>query len=184
MGTQNNPSYYRVEVIAQLFNVSVRRVQQLTQDGVVQTVSVTEDGKKVKRYDLGPTVQAYVKFLQDMAYGREQKKSDADLKNKKLEAEIKLKESQAELHQLKTAIQSGKYIAVEKIQEQYAVFFAQFKKFALAMPNRLMGHMAGRLEPMEMRKIEKDMSSEVTDMLQSFVVAAEVAEPETVGDGM
>ena len=59
-------NYYRTEVIAQLFGVSVRRIQQLTQDGVLQTVK-TSSGRK---YDLIPTIQKYVKYLSDKAYGR------------------------------------------------------------------------------------------------------------------
>ena len=38
---------YRVEIIAQLFGVTVRRIQQLTQEGVLPTTE-TVDGR---RYD-------------------------------------------------------------------------------------------------------------------------------------
>ena len=44
---------YRVEVVADLFGVSVRRIQQLTQEGVLPTTD-TPDGR---RYDLVSTVQ-------------------------------------------------------------------------------------------------------------------------------
>lgn len=50
---------YRVEIIAQLFGVTVRRIQQLTQEGVLPTTE-TVDGR---RYDLVPTIQQYVKYL-------------------------------------------------------------------------------------------------------------------------
>ena len=43
---------YRVEIIAQLFGVTVRRIQQLTQEGVLPTTE-TVDGR---RYDLVPTI--------------------------------------------------------------------------------------------------------------------------------
>ena len=57
---------YKVEVIAELFGVSVRRIQQLTQDGVISTTE-TKEGR---RYDLVPTIQRYVKYLSDKAYGK------------------------------------------------------------------------------------------------------------------
>ena len=58
-------SFYRTEIIAQLFGVTVRRVQQLTQEGIISTTKILEDGKSVRRYDLVPTIQAYVKYLSD-----------------------------------------------------------------------------------------------------------------------
>ena len=60
----------KVDVIARFFGVSVRRIQQLTQEGVINTVSVKEDGKSVRRYDLLPTIQSYIKYLSEKAYGK------------------------------------------------------------------------------------------------------------------
>lgn len=60
-GKMTGSGYYRVEVIAQLFGVTVRRIQQLTQEGVLPTTD-TPDGR---RYDLVPTIQSYVKYLSD-----------------------------------------------------------------------------------------------------------------------
>ena len=42
-------SFYRTEIIAQLFGVTVRRVQQLTQEGIISTTKILEDGKSVRR---------------------------------------------------------------------------------------------------------------------------------------
>ena len=60
------------DVIAKLFGVSVRRVQQLTQEGIITTVRVGN----ANRYDLLPTIQRYINHLQDKAAGREAKKDD------------------------------------------------------------------------------------------------------------
>ena len=43
-------SFYRTEIIAQLFGVTVRRVQQLTQEGIISTTKILEDGKSVRRW--------------------------------------------------------------------------------------------------------------------------------------
>ena len=55
----NTPSgsYYKVDVIASLFGVTVRRVQQLTQEGIIATIKTSEG----RRYDLGPTVKRYIR---------------------------------------------------------------------------------------------------------------------------
>ena len=105
-------SFYRTEIIAQLFGVTVRRVQQLTQEGIISTTKILEDGKSVRRYDLVPTIQAYVKYLSDKAYGKQHRTDkEIELREQKMQADIALKESQGELHRLKTEIAAGQYTA-------------------------------------------------------------------------
>lgn len=163
-------SLYRVEVIASLFGVSVRRVQQLTQEGIIETVQ-TKDGR---RYDLGPTVQKYIAYLSDKAYGRDQNKKETELREQKLKADIALKESQGELHQLRTAIAAGKYISVEEVQVDYSKFFVVFKKFALSIPSRVAGTISAVVDPVTARAVEKDLTREINSLLKGFVIAGKV----------
>jgi len=104
MAEEQQGGFYRVEVIASLFGVTVRRVQQLTQEGIISTTK-TKEGN---RYELAPTIQRYVKYLSDKAYGKSKSEKEAELREQKLQAEIALKESQGEMHRLKTEIASGK----------------------------------------------------------------------------
>lgn len=161
---------YRVEIIGQLFGVSVRRIQQLTQEGVLPTVETPEG----RRYDLVPTIQSYVKYLSEKAYGKARSEKEVELREQKMKVDIALKESQGELHRLKTAIAAGKYISVEEVTLDYSRFFVAFKKFATSLPSRLAGEIAPYLEPIEVRRIEKELQAEVTRLLQNFVVAGVV----------
>lgn len=173
-GTQN---LYEPKVIAQLFNFEgTRRIEQLTRDGVIDAVLVKVDGHEVRRYDLAPTIQKYVKFLSDKAYGRSRSEKEMELKEQKLEAEVALKESQGELHRLKTQIAAGEYISIDEVRLDYAKFFLVFKKFAMSIPSRVCGMLSGQLEPLEARRIEKEMAGEIADLLASFVIAG-VVEP-------
>lgn len=165
-------SFYRVEVIASLFGVSVRRVQQLTQEGIIATTKTVEGN----RYELGPTIQRYIKYLSEKAYGKSKSEKEMELREQKLQAEIALKESQGEMHRLKTEIASGKYIDIEEVKMDYSRFFISFKKFALSLPSRLSGRIAGYCEPMELRTVEKELNSEVVRLMESFVVAGCTAE--------
>lgn len=107
-------SFYRTEIIAQLFGVTVRRVQQLTQEGIISTTKILEDGKSVRRYDLVPTIQAYVKYLSDKAYGKQHRTDkEIELREQKMQADIALKESQGELHRLKTEIGLAAAVAAD-----------------------------------------------------------------------
>ena len=65
-------SMYRVEIIAKLFGVTVRRIQQLTQEGVLPTTETPEG----RRYDLVPTIQKYVQYLSVKAYGKKRSEND------------------------------------------------------------------------------------------------------------
>ncbi len=177
MDSADKGSYYKVDVIAQLFGVSVRRIQQLTQEGVISTIQ-TKEGR---RYDLVPTIQKYIKYLSDKAYGKSKSETEAQLKEQKLRADIALKESQGELHKLKTEIAAGQYISVEEIKMDYSRFFVTFKKFAMSIPSRLAGKLSGFVEPVEVRKLEQEMQKEVTRLLNSFVISAVVEAKDTNG---
>jgi len=168
----------RTEIIAKIFGFDgVRRVQQLTQDGVIETVeAIDELGHKCRRYDLIPTVQRYISFLQKKAYGKQHRTDkEIELREQKMEADIALKESQGELHRLKTAIAAGDYISVEEVKLDYAKFFLVFKKFVTSIPARISGMLSGQLDPLEARRLEKEMSGELSELLNSFVIAGTVA---------
>ena len=173
----------RVEIISKLFGVTVRRVQQLTQEGIIETVeALDENGKKCRRYDLIPTTQKYISHLQDKIRSKGSRTDkEIELKEQKLEADIALRESQGELHRLKTAIAAGDYISVEEVRLDYAKFFVIFKKFAMSLPARIGGMLSGSLEPLEQRRVEKEISGEISELLNSFVVSANV-KPQDVKD--
>lgn len=166
--SQDISGAYKVDVIANLFGVSVRRVQQLTQDGVIDTINV-QGGR---RYELEPTVQKYIKYLSDKAYGRAKTETEDSLKEQKLRAEIDLKESQGELHRLRTDIAAGRYLSVEQVKADYVRFFVSFKSFALSVPSKTAGCLVGAVEPSKVRELEGSMRDEVTKLLKSFVVGA------------
>lgn len=167
--------FVKVEVIAQLFGVSVRRVQQLTQDGVIKTSEVPGQGR---RYELVPTIKTYIQYLSDKAYGKSKSEKEAELREQKLEAEIALKESQGELHRMRREIAAGKYIDIEEVALDYKKFFVTFKRFALSIPARLVSMVSDQISPVEARRIEKEMNEEVKRMLNAFVVAGAVEQPE------
>ena len=169
---------YKVDVIASLFGVSVRRVQQLTQEGVISTVKTSQG----RRYELAPTIQRYIKYLSDKAYGKSKSEIEAQLQEQKLRAEVALKEYQGELHKIKTEIAAGNYISIEEVKVDYSRFFISFKKFAMSLPSKLAGRLAGFVDPVEVRQLEKELQKEVTKLLKSFVVCATIEEKQQVKD--
>ena len=166
-GEMAGSSLYKTEIIAKLFGVGPRRIQQMTKDGILPAVETP----KGRRYDLVPTIQTYVKYLSDKANGKNRSEREVELREQKIKAEISLKESQSELHRLKTDIAAGKYIAVNDVISDYERFFVTFKKFAMSLPARLTGLIGGAIEPLEARRIEKELQAEIVKLLRAFVIA-------------
>lgn len=170
-GIKEAGGYVNSQIIAKLFDVSVRRIQQLTEEGIIPVEVVNVGNRPTRRYHVATAVNRYVKYLSDKAYGREESKREDELKEKKLAAEAELKESQVELHRLKTKIAVGEYISKEEVELDYSRFFVVFKKFATSLPSMISGQIASYVDPTEARKIEKDLTEQVRGQLEAFVVA-------------
>lgn len=166
------PEWASTTAIAQLLGKSVRRVQQLTQDGILFTEQPPGGG--ARRYRTAETVQRYAAYLEEKA--REEVSGDTleELTLKKLQAEVELKESQGALHKLKTAIAEGKYIPTEEAGEELAGFLQQFKRFTDGIPTRVAGTAAGYLDMASARALKKDLQKELDGMLAAFVEAARI----------
>jgi phage terminase Nu1 subunit (DNA packaging protein) len=120
------------DVIAKLFGVSVRRVQQLTQEGIISTIKVGN----ANRYDLLPTIQRYIKHLQEKAAGREPKKDDGS-ESRKLKAEADLKESKAGMAALELKELEGKMHRSEDVEAVMTDLVFAIRSMIMALPGRL-----------------------------------------------
>lgn len=157
--------YVKTERIARLFGLSVRRIQQLTQEGVLHTVKVNEHTSR--KYDLDITVREYVAYVTSKAKGKDGNQI-AELKSKKLEAETRLKEIQGEMSQIRTGIVRGNYVPVDDIKRDYERFFTEFRKFAMSFSGRVSGLISGYVEPDVARSIESDLSRDIASTLRGF----------------
>ena len=119
------------QVIAKIFGVSTRRVEQLKAEGIIKG-----QGKPTK-YDLLPTIQAYIRYLSDKANGREKKESDAQLETEKLSAEKRIKMAKAEMAELELKELKGdlhRASDVEAITTDHVMFV---RSMLMAMPGKL-----------------------------------------------
>lgn len=84
----DNQGLYSKKVIADLFNLSERRIEQLVQKKIIPKA-----GRGV--FDLGPTVQAYVRYLQGLCSGAIRSGEPSELDKRLLEAKVLERESKA-----------------------------------------------------------------------------------------
>jgi phage terminase Nu1 subunit (DNA packaging protein) len=162
----NDNKYVDAKTIAKMFQLTVRRIQQLTQDGVIDTVVVS--GQRARKYDLVDTVQKYIKFLQDKAYGREEKEATGDLVEKKLKAEIKYKEAKAKRAEVENAeIQGGMHRA-EDVMKVTSDLVMAIRAAILSLPGTLAVDCAGADTAQETAGIIKTACNNILNQLVDY----------------
>ena len=166
------PEWASTTAIAQLIGRSTRRVQQLTQDGVLSTE--VPPGGGARRYRTARTIQDYMAYQEQKAREDLSGSTLEELTIKKLQAEVELKESQGALHKLKTAIAEGKYLPAEQVSGDLSDFLRRLKQFADRIPARVAGTMSGYLDGAAARAMKKDLQQELDGLFEAFVAAAHI----------
>ena len=166
------PEWASTTAIAQLIGRSTRRVQQLTQDGVLSTE--IPPGGGARRYRTARTIQDYMAYQEQKAREDLSGSTLEELTIKKLQAEVELKESQGALHKLKTAIAEGKYLPAEQVQGDLSDFLRRLKQFVDRIPSRAAGTMSGYLDGDLARAMKKDLQQELDGLFEAFVAAAHI----------
>lgn len=121
------------EFIAKFFGRSNRHIQQLTSDGILPVVKRTH--KDGNLYDLIPTIQRYIKYLQGIVDNRT--KSTDELEAQRLNVDIKLKEAKADKAILDLKILKAEVLRVEDVRAYVEDLAATTKALLTALPGRL-----------------------------------------------
>ena len=137
MADAGNANLQTTQVIAKIFQVSTRRVEQLKAEGVIKG-----QGKPTK-YDLMPTVMAYIKYLSDKANGREKKQVTSELEEQRLKAEVEIKQAKAKQAQMELKEIQGKLHRAEDVEAITTDHVLFFRAMLMAMPGKLAMDLAG-----------------------------------------
>lgn len=120
-------------IIAKLFGVTERRVQQLASSGIIPVAQM-----KPYKFDLLLTVQAYIKYLSDKVNGKEQKSTDTmQAESDKLRAEADLKQSKAKIAEMQLSELEGKMHRSEDVEAMTNDLVYTVRSMILALPGRL-----------------------------------------------
>ena len=88
MNDSRSQGLYPKETIANLLNISERRLEQLAKQKIIPKA-----GRGV--FDLGPTVQAYVRYLRGLSSGALKASEPSELDRRLMEARVLERESKA-----------------------------------------------------------------------------------------
>ena len=121
------------DIIAKLFGVTDRRVQQLAKEGIIPAAQT-----RPYKFDLLPTVQAYIKHLSDKANGKEQKNTDTvKAEADKLRAEADLKQHKAKIAEMQLKELEGKMHRSEDVEAMTNDLVYTVRSMVMALPGRL-----------------------------------------------
>ena len=132
------------KTIAALFDMTPRRVQQLTKDGVIAAV---------KEGNLLPTIQRYIRYLTAKANGREPSKKDSEIEGRRLEAEADLKRSKADIAALQLSELEGTMHRSEDVEAVMTDLVYNIRSMLVALPGRLAVDVTGAATPAEASEI-------------------------------
>lgn len=111
---------YSLSIIAKLLMLTERRVNQLTQEGVIPKV---ERGK----YDLVASVQGYIRYLKERSLG-------SGLADDEYEHKKRLLKARADLAEMEAAQLSSQLIRAEVAEKVWVDVCARFRQKALSVP--------------------------------------------------
>lgn len=119
-------------VIAKLFGVTERRVQQLAKEGIVRAAQ-----ERPYKFDLLPTVQAYIRYLSDKAAGKEQPADNKQAEADKLRAEADLKQHKAKIAEMQLKELEGNMHRSEDVEAMTNDLVYTVRSMVMALPGRL-----------------------------------------------
>lgn len=111
-----------IAVIARLLDLTERRVQQLSREGVIPRA---ERG----RYDLVGSVRGYVRYLRDQAASRDV----ADIGSER----TRLVGAKADLAEMEAEVRRGDLLSAALVEEAWIAILARLRSQLLVLPDRL-----------------------------------------------
>lgn len=149
-------------VIAALFGVTNSRIGQLKKEGVI-----IGRGNPAM-YDLYPTIKAYIRYLSDKAYGREQREAVAELEERKLKAEAEIKESKAAIVRMEQDELEGKLHRAEDVEAITTDHVLFLRSMLMAMPGKLAVDLGGTHTAAEQAEKVKGEVYFILDQLANY----------------
>lgn len=143
--TQQKRTMVDATMVAKLFNLTVRRIQQLTQDGVLATELVD----KKRKYDLLLTVQRYIAYLQEKVVKKGENKDDTQNESRKIKADADLRAAKAEIADMELKELRGEMHRSEDVEAMTTDLVFTIRSMMLALPGRLAIDLAKITKPAE-----------------------------------
>lgn len=153
--------------IADLFDLSERRIQQLSSEkddfGNIILPSIKQGKNNV--YDLIPTVKTYVSHLKDVLNGKALKQGNLSKETERLDADIRYKNVKAETAELLLKETLGKMHRSEDVESITTDLVLTIRGMLVAIPNRCADELASMEDSNE---ISNYLNKEINQVLEQL----------------
>ena len=154
------PGYWPTTKMAELFELTARRIQQLTLDGVLKT----HDTPAGRRYNVGEATKDYIRYLRTQLDRKASAQNDK-LETDKLQAEVDIKSAKARVAELQLAELEGTMHRAEDVEAITTDLVFNIRSMLMAMPGRLAVDTAELASPAE---TSARIQEEVNEILLSL----------------
>jgi len=151
-------------IIAELFELNERRVQQLVKNGILPAAS-----HRPYKFDLLPTVKAYIRYLRKKASGKEVKTADtAKAETDKLRAEADFKQSKARIAGMQLKELEGKMHRSEDVEAMTNDLVYTIRSMVMALPGRLAMDVSQTKDAAEASALIRSECSKILNELSGY----------------
>lgn len=140
--------------LANLFDLTERRIQQLAKEGVIPKAS---HGK----YPFLAAIKAYIKFLQARVYGEDQPTSETNIGKER----ARLVKANADTRELELAVMRQEYLPRKVVQVAWEKQIASWRTKALAVPIKMAAQLHGVESKREIQAIARQLIYEALEEL-------------------
>ena len=153
------------DVIAELFGLTTRRINQLTSEGVLSAEKV----KGNNLYDRDATVRQYVKHLTDKLAGRgDREANEMETARRLNEADAALKEAKARMAEIKLAELRGQMHRSEDVEAIISDFIMTVRSAFTSLSGRLSVDVAKANTAAEANKIIRAETNRILEDLSNY----------------
>lgn len=150
-------------IIAKLFGVTDRRVQQLAKEGIIPAAHT-----RPYKFDLLPTVQAYIKYLSEKANGKEKNNDVAQAEADRLRAEADIKQAKAKIAEMQLKEMEGSMHRSEDVKAMTTDLVFTIRGMIMALPGRLAMDVAQTTNPAEVSVLIRDECYKILEELSAY----------------
>jgi phage terminase Nu1 subunit (DNA packaging protein) len=156
----NRSGLYPKKTIAELFGVTERRVEQLSQKKIVPKA-----GKGL--FDLGPTVQAYIRYLHGLANGAISADT-TELNQRLLQANVEEHEAKARMAELDLSVMQGRLHEAGDVKKIMADMIVSCRSRMLALPSKAAVTVSAMTDSAEIASFLRGLVYEALEELSGY----------------
>ena len=159
-GVDGRSGLYPKKTIAELFGVTERRVEQLAQKKIIPKA-----GKGL--FDLGPTVQAYIRYMHGLANGAISADT-TELNQRLLQAQAEEKEAKARMAELDLSVMQGSLHEADHVKKIMADMIVACRSRLLSLPSKAAVTAANMTDPAEITSFLRGIVYEALEALSEY----------------